>query len=630
MKLIPSFLFLALLALQANAQPLQRIAPEQVGMDSRKLMYADEAIETAIANKDIPGAVLAVVRNGKMAYLKAYGNKRIYPNAEPMTVNTIFDMASCSKSMSTAICTHILAERGKLRLLDPVSLYIPDFKNWASEDGKDKKVIRIADLLTHTSGLPPYGPTSELEKQYGSPNPDGLIEYIANCRRDFKPQTDFQYSCLNYITLQRIIETVSGQSLRDFARENLFDVLGMNHTDYLPCKRDKNRKWINTSLPYWAKTDTHSAANRQLSTVNYQLKEVAPTEKQPDGSVLCGQVHDPLARVMNGGISGNAGVFSCAEDIALLCAALQNGGEWNGHRILSPLGVKAMRTVPRATASLGRTLGWDNFTAYASNNGDYLGPNTYGHTGYTGTSIVIDPDNDTSVILLINAVHPEDGHSVVRLRSLVSNAVAASIYPAPRIYTEHYYKRFLQFMDEPAITSKDIVMVGNSLTEGGGDWNARLNKKNIRNRGIIGDEVMGIYDRLHQILPGHPEKLFLLAGVNDISHDLTADSIVSMIRMTIERIQRESPDTKLYLQSLLPFNESFGRYKKLTGKTNMVPEINAQLETLAKEHKITFINLFPLFTEKGTNVLRSELTSDGLHLNEEGYKIWVKALKKKI
>ncbi len=624
------FLFLALLALQANAQSLQRVAPEQVGMDSRKLMYADEAIETAIANKDIPGAVLAVVRNGKMAYLKAYGNKRIYPNAEPMTVNTIFDMASCSKSMSTATCTHILAERGKLRLLDPVSLYIPGFKNWASEDGKDKKVIRIADLLTHTSALPPYAPTSELEKQYGSPSPDGLIEYIANCRRDFKPQTDFQYSCLNYITLQRIIETVSGQSLRDFARENLFDVLGMDHTDYLPCQRDKNGKWINTALPHWAKTDPHNAANRQLSTVDCQLKEVAPTEKQPDGSVLCGQVHDPLARVMNGGISGNAGVFSCAEDIALLCAALQNGGEWNGHRILSPLGVKAMRTVPRATASLGRTLGWDNFTAYASNNGDYLGPNTYGHTGYTGTSIVIDPDNDTSVILLINAVHPEDGHSVVRLRSLVSNAVAASIYPAPRIYTEHYYKRFLQFMDEPAITSKDIVMVGNSLTEGGGDWNARLNKKNIRNRGIIGDEVMGIYDRLHQILPGHPEKLFFLAGVNDISHDLTADSIVSMIRMTIERIQRESPETKLYLQSLLPFNESFGRYKKLTGKTNMVPEINAQLETLAKEHKITFINLFPLFTEKGTNVLRSELTSDGLHLNEEGYKIWVKALKKKI
>ena len=344
MKLLPSFFFFVLLALQANAQSLQRVAPEQVGMDSRHLLYADEAIETAIANKDIPGAVLAVVRNGKMAYLKAYGNKRVYPNTEPMTVNTIFDMASCSKPISTAICTHILAERGKLRLLDPVSLYIPEFKSWVSEDGKDKKIIRIADLLTHTSGLPPYAPTSELEKQYGSPSPDGMIEYIANCRRDFKPQTDFQYSCLNYITLQRIIETVSGQSLRDFACENLFDVLGMAHTDYLPCKRNKDGKWINTADAHWTtstESDWHSL--------------IAPTEKQSDGSVLCGQVHDPLARVMNGGISGNAGVFSCAEDIAVLCAALQNGGEWNGHRILSPLGVKAMRTVPRATATSGRT-----------------------------------------------------------------------------------------------------------------------------------------------------------------------------------------------------------------------------------------------------------------------------------
>lgn len=610
MKPLLTFLFLVLLALQAPAQPLQRVAPEQVGMDSRKLIYADEAIEQAIADKEIPGAVLAIVRQGKMAYLKAYGNKRVYPNVEPMTVNTIFDMASCSKSMSTAICTHILAERGKLRLLDPVSLYIPDFKSWQSEDGKVKKVIRIIDLLTHTSGLPPYAPTSELEKQYGSPSPDGLIEYISTCRRDFKPQTDFQYSCLNYITLQRIIETISGQSLRDFARQNLFDVLGMSHTDYLPCRRDKDGKWINT--------------------VDADFSNLAPTEKQPDGSVLCGQVHDPLARVLNGGISGNAGVFSCAEDIALLCAALQNDGEWNGRRILSPLAVKTMRTVPRATATLGRTPGWDNFSAYASNNGDYFGPNTYGHTGYTGTSIIIDPDTDTSVILLINAVHPEDGHSVVRLRSLIANVVASSIYPTPRIYTEHYYKRFLQFMDESPINSQDIVMLGNSLTEGGGDWNARLNKKNIRNRGIIGDDVMGIYDRLHQILPGRPAKLFLLAGVNDISHDLTADSIVSLIRLTVERIHRESPDTKLYLQSLLPFNESFNRYKRLAGKTDMVPEINASLKALAKEYKITFINLFPLFTEKDTNVLRSELTNDGLHLNEEGYKIWVKALKKKM
>ena len=618
MKTLTSII-LFLFSLQAitMAQSLQRVAPEQVGMDSRKLMYADEAIEEAIANKEIPGAVLAVVRNGKMAYLKAYGNKRIYPNTEPMTANTIFDMASCSKSMSTAICTMILAERGKIRLLDPVSRYIPGFKDWESEDGKDKKVIRITDLLTHSSGLPPYAPAAELEKKYGSPNPTGLMEYIAGCKRDFKPQTDFQYSCLNFITLQHIIEAVSGQSLRDFARENIFNVLGMNHTDYLPCQRDKNGQWVNT-------------ANSRLSTLDFQLTRVAPTEKQPNGQVLCGQVHDPLARILNGGISGNAGVFSCAEDIAILCAALQNGGEWNGRRILSPQGVKAMRTVPRSTAALGRSLGWDVFTAYASNSGDFFSPNTYGHTGYTGTSIVIDPDNDTSVILLINAVHPEDGHSVVRLRSLVANVIASSLYSSPRIYTDHYYKRFLQFMDEPAIGNKDIVMLGNSLTENGGDWAARLGNKNVRNRGIIGDEVMGVYDRLHQILPGHPAKLFLLIGVNDVSHDLTTDTIVGMIRVTVERIRKESPDTKLYLQSLLPINESFGRYKRLAGKTSMIPEINKQLEELAKEKGLTYINLFPLFTEKGSNVLRAELTTDGLHLKEEGYKIWVKAIRKKI
>jgi beta-lactamase len=618
MKTLTSII-LFLFSLQAitMAQSLQRVAPEQVGMDSRKLMYADEAIEEAIANKEIPGAVLAVVRNGKMAYLKAYGNKRIYPDTEPMTANTIFDMASCSKSMSTAICTMILAERGKIRLLDPVSRYIPGFKDWESEDGKDKKVIRITDLLTHSSGLPPYAPAAELEKKYGSPNPTGLMEYIAGCKRDFKPQTDFQYSCLNFITLQHIIEAVSGQSLRDFARENIFNVLGMNHTDYLPCQRDKNGQWVNT-------------ANSRLSTLDFQLTRVAPTEKQPNGQVLCGQVHDPLARILNGGISGNAGVFSCAEDIAILCAALQNGGEWNGRRILSPQGVKTMRTVPRSTAALGRSLGWDVFTAYASNSGDFFSPNTYGHTGYTGTSIVIDPDNDTSVILLINAVHPEDGHSVVRLRSLVANVVASSLYSSPRIYTDHYYKRFLQFMDEPAIGNKDIVMLGNSLTENGGDWAARLGNKNVRNRGIIGDEVMGVYDRLHQILPGHPAKLFLLIGVNDVSHDLTTDTIVGMIRVTVERIRKDSPDTKLYLQSLLPINESFGRYKRLAGKTNMIPEINKQLEELAKEKGLTYINLFPLFTEKGSNVLRAELTTDGLHLKEEGYKIWVKAIRKKI
>lgn len=583
-----SFLILSLffLSFQALGQPLQRVAPEQTGMNSRQLTYADKAIETAINNKEIPGAVLAIVRHGKLAYLKAYGNKQLLPDTEPMDVNTVFDMASVSKAMSTAISAMILIERGQLRLTDRVSLYIPGF----SED------IRITDLMTHTSGLPPYAPVKELTAKYGAPNPKGLIEYISGCKTNFKPGTDFQYSCLNYIALQHIIETVSGQSLRDFAKTHIFDPLGMQHTDYCP--------------------------------TGETLERCAPTEKQKDGSILKGIVHDPLARIMNAGVSGNAGVFSDANDLAILAAMLLNNGEYNGHRILSPLGVKTMRSIPRHIPGLGRALGWDLFSPYASNNGDLFGPNTYGHTGYTGTSITIDPDNDTAVILLTNSVHPDDKGKATRLRSLVANAVAASIYPTERTYTEHYYKRFLEFEDEPAISPKDIVMLGNSLTEGGKDWGVRLKKKHVRNRGIIGDEAMGVYDRLHQILPGHPAKLFLLIGINDVSHDLTADSVVTLITLLIDRIQRESPDTKLYLQSLLPINESVCKYKTMIDKTDIVPEINRKLETLATSRKIPFINLFPLFAEKGTNILRKELTTDGLHLTEEGYQIWSRKLKK--
>lgn len=183
-----------------SAQPLQRVVPEQVGMDSQRLLWADEAINQAIAQKEIPGAVLAVVRHGKMAYLKAYGNKSLVPKVEPMTTATVFDMASCSKSMSTAICVMILAEQGKLRMLDPVNLYLPDFQNWQSEDGKETQVIRIQDLMTHTSGLPPYADVQKLSKEHGILNPGALMEYIATCPRDFRPQTDFQYSCLNFIT----------------------------------------------------------------------------------------------------------------------------------------------------------------------------------------------------------------------------------------------------------------------------------------------------------------------------------------------------------------------------------------------------------------------------------------------
>lgn len=598
MKKITVLFALLMLCIFSVAQQLQHTTPELVGLSTQYLHNADKAINKAIENEDIPGAVLAVIKDGKMAYLKAYGNKQLYPKKRKMTTNTVFDLASVSKSVSTAISAMVLIEQGRLRLADKVNFYIPDFEPWKDEEGNTKD-IRVMDLMTHTSGLPPYVEKIEdVIKKYGAPNPDGLIDYISHCPRDFEPKSDFQYSCLNYITLQRIIETISGVNLQAFAKTHIFDVLELKHTDYKP--------------------------------MGETLKRCAPTEKQKDGSVLKGIVHDPLARLMNDGISGNAGVFSDANDLAILATCLMNGGEYNGKRILSPLTVKRMTTVPRCVKEIGRTPGWDIFTPYASNIGDLLSEKAYGHTGYTGTSIVIDPENKLAVILLTNRAHPKDGGTCIQLRSLVANAVAGAMIPTPRIYYPHYYDRFNKFEQLPPITSEDIVMIGNSLIENGGNWAKQLRNKHVVNRGIIGDEAMGIYDRLFQILPGQPKKIFLMTGANDVSHDLTAKEVVRRIGLIVDRIHKESPRTKVYVQSVLPINESFNRYKRLKGKTCVFPEINVHLRKLAKEKGVTFINLFPLFSEKDRPVMRAELSTDGLHIKKAEYKRWTKVLKKYI
>jgi CubicO group peptidase (beta-lactamase class C family) len=286
-----------------------------------------------------------------------------------------------------------LYDRGLLRLQDDVNMYIPGFVYMIEPNRKTN--IRITNLLTHTSGLPSYAPETTIKKRYGSHNPTGFMQYIDSCKRDFEPGRGMEYSCLNFITLQHVIENISGESLRDFAKENIFNVLGMTHTDFNP--------------------------------TGEILECCAPTSKLKNGTVMKGIVHDPLAREFNGGISGNAGLFSDANDIGILVAALQNGGELNGNRILNPMTVKEMRSVPDSLKAFGRTLGWDMSSHYASCKGDSLGPNTYCHTGYTGTSIVIDPDNDISIILLTNRVHPFDKGSVVKLRKTVANAVAAAI-----------------------------------------------------------------------------------------------------------------------------------------------------------------------------------------------------------
>lgn len=393
MKRFSTILAALLTAAAVSAQPLQRIAPEEAGLDPEKLAEADRMIAEAAANRDFPGAVFAVVRHGKMAHIKAFGDRQWVPDTLPMQENTIFDLASVSKPTSTAICTMILVERGRIRLSDRVKEYIPDFRGWPAAEG-DTVDIRIVDLLTHSSGLPAYAPVAEVRDAAGD-TPEALLDYIATCRRDFAPKSRFRYSCLNFITLQHIIQKVTGEPLKEFARKNIFEKLGMDDTGYCPEGEKRAR--------------------------------CAATEQQPDGSVLVGDVHDPLARVFNKGNSGNAGVFSTADDLAVLSAALLAGGEYNGRRILGKLTVEKMFTVPDDVRTLGRALGWDSYSTYSGNRGDLFSPSTVCHTGYTGTSIVIDPENDVAVILLTNAVHPSDNGRTARLRSAVANLVAGAI-----------------------------------------------------------------------------------------------------------------------------------------------------------------------------------------------------------
>jgi len=193
---------------------------------------------------------------------------------------------------------------------------------------------------------------------------------------------------------------------------------------------------------------------------------------------------------------------------------------------------------------------------------------------------------------------------------------------------KHYDDRVIVFSNSPSITSEDIVMLGNSLTEFGGDWGEMLDKEHVVNRGIAGDTALGIYHRLSQILPGRPKAIFLMVGVNDMSHGLSPQKVVEQCKKPIDRILKESPGTKLFVQSCLPYCESFGNWKTLLGRSSEIPVINELLYQYCKLKGVEFIDLYPHFLRQGTNQMRRELSKDGLHLTPIGYKVWCFVLKK--
>jgi len=388
-----SLCFLAIHPSWLMAQ-LPATAPPAVGMSPTQLAHIRDAVETEIARKQLPGAVVLAGRQGKVVWRRAYGNRALEPQTEPMTVDTIFDLASLTKVVATATSVMILVERGQVRLGDPVARYIPEF----AEMGK--RNITVEQLMTHRSGFMPDNDIKDYEQ-----GQQKAFENIWRLAPIAEAGSRFIYSDVNYIVLAELVRRVSGKPLDEFAAENIFRPLGMKDTGFKP-----------------------AAA---------LLPRIAPTEKRGE-HWMRGEVHDPRAYLL-GGVAGHAGVFSTADDLAIYCQMILGRGEYRGVRVLSPMGVARMTEARpsggNASDGNARGLGWDVATGYSSNRGDLFPLGSFGHTGFTGTSIWIDPASETFVVFLSNRVHPrvdpKQPADVNSLRGRIASIVAASIIAPP-------------------------------------------------------------------------------------------------------------------------------------------------------------------------------------------------------
>jgi uncharacterized protein YbbC (DUF1343 family)/CubicO group peptidase (beta-lactamase class C family) len=325
--------------------------------------------------------VLVVGHNGTVIYRKAYGERSLEPRRAPMTVDTIFDLASLTKVIATTTAVMQMIERGEVRLNDPVAKYLPDF----AQNGKQD--ITIRQLLTHYSGL---APDIDLNPPW-----EGKDTAYKLCFAEVPaqaPGSGFVYSDTNFIVLGALVEKISGETLDAYTERHVFAPLKMAHTRFNP-----------------------PAAWRA---------KIAPTQYDENEQMLHGVVHDPRARRM-GGVAGHAGLFSTAGDLAIFAQTLLDGGDG----ILSPVIVKKM-TQPETppSAPVLRGFGWDIDSPFSSNRGDLLPVGSYGHTGFTGTSIWIDPTTKTYIVLLTNAVHPRGKGTAIALRSKVATEIAAALH----------------------------------------------------------------------------------------------------------------------------------------------------------------------------------------------------------
>jgi uncharacterized protein YbbC (DUF1343 family)/CubicO group peptidase (beta-lactamase class C family) len=345
-----------------------------------RLNVIDAIVQQAIRDGQIPGAVVLIGHDGQVVYRKAFGNRALELHREPMTIDTVFDLASLTKVIATTTAVMQLVERGTIRVNEPVVKYLPEFGQNGKED------ITVRQLLTHYAGL---APDLDLKTPWEGKETGYKMAFAE------KPETPvgagFVYSDIGFIVLGAVVERVAGDTLDAYTAKHVFAPLHMLHTRYLP--------------------------------PNTWRAKIAPTQFDEHNHMLRGEVHDPTALRM-GGVAGHAGLFSTADDLSKFAQALLSGG----CGILSPLTVEKMTTPEQPpTATAVRGYGWDIDSPFSTNRGDLLPVGSYGHTGFTGTSLWIDPTTRTYIILLTNAVHPRGQGSAIALRSRVATAVAAAL-----------------------------------------------------------------------------------------------------------------------------------------------------------------------------------------------------------
>ncbi len=432
----------------AFAQGLPVAAPQTVGMSAEKLAQIDALVNKDIADKKLPGAVIIVGHKGKIVYRKAFGNRSLVPTVEKMTVDTIFDVASLTKPIATATSIMILVEQGKLRLNDTIGKFIPDI------DDENAKKVTIQQLLTHTSG---YAPDFDLREKWTGR--DGMLAALKKEKLRTTPGTKFVYSDIGFIVLGEIVERISSKQLDLYIESDVVGVLDMRNTHFARYKYNpldkRSDDYVWTGL-------TRVAPTENIKGQNSYLGPQFSGDDETGNRILRGQVHDPTAYRMEG-VAGHAGLFSTADDLARFCQMLLNGGvapavvggnptgregvsssehkntlptgrvsASGGMRILSAQTVARM-TAPIVVSETGETrgLGWDINTSFSSNRGELFPLGSFGHTGFTGTSIWVDPVSQTFVVFLSNRVHPDGKGDVAPLRAKVATVAASAIEDTP-------------------------------------------------------------------------------------------------------------------------------------------------------------------------------------------------------